>query len=339
MNPADKAALRLAIGLGLAVLIAYGFDLKLPFVVCVMTVIVLTAPGPPIPLVKGAVLAVIVAAVMATGVLLVPLLENYALAGVLLIGVLLFKVFGRPASAMTLFAVIAITLIPVIGVAEQALASAIIRSFVVGIVTGVVVKLASHALFPDAPGKPRVAPTPATPSPQTAHWMALRATLVVMPIFVLALSNPSQYIPMVMKTVTLAQQASSVTARSAGKLIVGATLVGACMAALVWLGLSLRPNLWMLMLWSMAVALWAGAKLFKASATSLPPPFWMDALVNMLILLGPAIEDASVGKDVYHASAIRVSLFVAVALYAWAMVWLLERWRASRSDARGVAPG
>ncbi len=56
----------------------------------------------------------------------------------------------------------------------------------------------------------------------------------------------------------------------------------------------------------------------------------------MLILLGPGIEDAAVGKDVYKASAIRVTLFVAVALYAWATVWALERWRASRS--RSLAP-
>ena len=53
----------------------------------------------------------------------------------------------------------------------------------------------------------------------------------------------------------------------------------------------------------------------------------------MLILLGRAIKHTSIGKDVYHASAIRVSLFVAVALYAWAMVWVLERWRVARSKA------
>ena len=65
----------------------------------------------------------------------------------------------------------------------------------------------------------------------------------------------------------------------------------------------------------------------------MPPAFWVDALVNMLILLGPAIEDASVGKDVYRRPPVRVSLFVAVALYAWATVWALERWRVARSAA------
>lgn len=105
------------------------------------------------------------------------------------------------------------------------------------------------------------------------------------------------------------------------------------MAVLVWGGLSLQPNLWMLMLWMVAAALWTGAKLFGVWRTSFTPSFWSNALITMLILLGPAIEDANVGKDVYRASAIRVALFVAVAIYAWATVWVLERWRASRPKA------
>ena len=57
MHRADKAVLRLAIGDGLSVLIAYGIALPAPFVVCVLTVLLLCKPGPPIPFVKGVVLA------------------------------------------------------------------------------------------------------------------------------------------------------------------------------------------------------------------------------------------------------------------------------------------
>jgi hypothetical protein len=154
-----------------------------------------------------------------------------------------------------------------------------------------------------------------------------------MPVFVLALTNPALYLAAIIKTAMLGQQANSTSARSAGRELVGSTLMGAWMATLVWLGLSMRPNLWMLMLWLVAAALWAGAKLFGVRRTSFPPSFWSNALVTMLILLGPGIEDAAVGKDVYSASATRVALFVAVSLYAWATVWVLERWRGSRSKA------
>ena len=236
---------------------------------------------------------------------------------------------------MTAILVIAITIIPVAGVADQALATALSVVFGVGLGTGAVVSGASHAFFPDPPASAKISTAPVIVSRETASRAALQATLVVMPVFVLALTNPALYLAAIMKTVMLGQQANATNARSAGRELVGSTLMGAWMATLVWFGLSLRPNLWMLMLWMVAAALWAGAKLFGVRRTSFSPSFWSNALVTMLILVGPAIEDASVGKDVYRASATRVALFIAVAFYAWATVWVFERWRASRSQSAG----
>jgi hypothetical protein len=233
----------------------------------------------------------------------------------------------NPLSPVTTIGVVAITLIPALGVAEQALAFGVINGLVVGLLIGLLVNVVSHALFPDPPGRTGATPTPSLLDPNTARWMALRATVVVMPMVLLALTNPSFYVATIMKTVALAQQASTLSARSAGKILVGSTLTGAAMALAVWVGLSMRPNLWMLMLWLMAVALWAGAKLFGARPTSWPPAFWRDALITMMILLGPAIEDSANGSDPYRASAIRVALFIGVTLYAWATMWVLERWR------------
>ena len=333
MYRADKAVLRLGIGLGLAVLIAYGLALPAPFVVCVMTVMLLCKPGPPIPLVKGAVVAVAVGALLLAGVLLVPLLEHFAITGVLIIGLLLYTVFfagARNASPLTVILVIAFTFIPVAGVADQALVSALSGALALGLGIGVFVSGMSHGLFPDTPSptQRQAAPTPL--HIETARWGALRATLVVLPVFVLALSNPTLYLAAIIKTVALGQQASAVNARSAGRELVGSTLMGAAMATLLWLGLSLRPNLWMLMLWMVAAALWAGARLYGVTSTSFAPSFWSNALVTMLILLGPAIEDSANGKDVYRASLVRVCLFVGVALYAWATVSVLDRWQAAR---------
>lgn len=337
MDRADKAVLRLAIGLGLSVLIAYGLALPLPFFACVLTVLLLSKPGPPIPFVKGAVLAVFVAALLVAGVLMVPILENYAVAGLALTGALLYAVFlsgARRANPLTVILVVAITVIPVAGVADQALTTALSVAFGVGLGTGVLVSGVSHIFFPDPPpALATIAAAPAPVSAEAARWAALQATMVTMPVLVLALTNPAFYLAAIVKTVTLGQQAGVTSARMAGRELVGSTLMGAWMAALVWAGLVMRPNLWMLMLWIVAAALWAGAKLFGVSRTSFTPSFWVNALVTMLILLGPAIEDAAVGKDVGSASATRVALFIGVALYAWATVWVLELWRASRTEA------
>jgi hypothetical protein len=339
MNPADKAVLRLALGLGLAVLCAYGLALPLPWAVCVMAVLLLFKPGPPLPVLKGLLMGAVIAMVVGAGVLMVPVLEHYALAGVALTGALLYAVFragaGGGGGAQTTIMAIALAIVPVAGVAEQALALRLGTTLALGIAIGALAGSVSHILFPDGPAHvPAPQPTPA-PSGQDrgqdqAGQIALQATLVVMPVFVLALANPSFYLAAVMKAVLLGQQAGAGGARSAGRALVGSTLMGAWMAALAWLGLSLLPNLPMLMLWLMAAALWAGARLFGVKPSPWPRSFWSNALVTMLILLGAAIEDSVNGEDVLRASAVRVTLFVLVALYAWGMVWVLERWRAAQ---------
>jgi hypothetical protein len=280
---------------------------------------------------------------------MVPILEHYAMAGVMLTTALLYALFftrarianpltTNPLSPMTTIGVVAVTLIPALGVAEQALAFGVINALVAGLLIGLLVNVASHALFPNPPGTSGAKPTGGLLDPQTARWMALRATVVVMPMYLLALTNPSFYAATVMKTVALAQQASTLSARSAGKILVGSTLAGAAMALAVWIGLSLHPNLWMLTLWLTAVGLWAGARLFGARPTSWPPAFWRDALITMMILLGPAIEDSANGNDPYRASAIRVALFIGVTLYAWASMWVLERWREAVAHRKAAGP-
>jgi hypothetical protein len=335
MNPADKAVLRLALGLGLAVLVSYGLGVTAPFVVCLLTVLLLCKPGPPIPFLKGMVLVVLVAGMLGAGVLMVPILEHYAATGVVLTGALLYLVFflgARRASAITVILVIALAAIPVVGVADQGLAGDLGKAVAMGLGIGILVNGLWHALLPDVGQPAGPAAVPVTASPQAAHRAALQATLVIMPVFVLALSNPADFFPAIVKSGALGQQAGSTGARSAGRELVGSTVVAALMAAAVWSGLSLWPNLWMLMLWMMAAAFWAGSRMFRVRPTTWAPTFWSNALVTMLILLGPAIEDSALGKDVFKASVTRSALFIGVAMYAWAIVWAIERWSSPKSN-------
>jgi len=336
MDRFDKANLRLAVGLGLAVLIAYGAALPVPFAVCVMAVILLCKPGPPMPIAKGIVTALVLAAILTAGVLMVPMLENYAFTGIMLTAAGLYGVFllgVRGNGAITTILALAFVLMPVAGVAEQALVGMLAVTLAIGVLLGVLVAGLSHAFFPDAPTLARVQP-PASPLRASAHWIALRATLIVMPVFVLALTNPSLYVATIMKTVALSQQAEETSASDAGRELVGSTLMGALLAAALWAGLSLLPNLWMLMLWMMLAALWTGARMFGVGRSTHPPSFWSNALITALILFGPAIEDSVNGKSVLQASFVRTALFVAVALYAWGTIYALELWRNTRLRRR-----
>lgn len=329
MHPADKAVIRLTVGMGLAVLIAYGLSLPAPFMVCMMTVVFLSKPGPPIPFVKGVVVALVIWGILASGVLMVPILEHYALTGLLLTAVLLYAVYfmsARSGNPLAIILVIAFAAIPVAGVADQGLALGLSGAMAVGLGTGIAVSGLSHAFFPDPTGVAAQAAPPSA-SAAEAQRTALQATVVVMPVFVLALTHPALYFAAIIKAGALGQQAGAIDARSAGRELVGSTLAGAVLALVVWLGLSLSPTLWMLALWIMAATFWVSLRLFGVRASTSPPSFWVNALMTMFILLGPAIEDGAIGKDVAAASATRLALFLAAALYAWAAVWAFERWR------------
>src|SRR4030095_15391360 len=104
-------------------------------------------------------------------------------------------------------------------------------------------------------------PVARTVTLEQARWMALRATVIVMPVFVLALTDPSTYLAAIMKTVTLGQQAADTDARNAGRELVGSTVAGARLALVAGLGPLILANLWMLTLWMTARAFWAGTRL------------------------------------------------------------------------------
>lgn len=161
--------------------------------------------------------------------------------------------------------------------------------------------------------------------------MPFRATLIILPPVLMAFSNPSLYLQMIMKTVLLAQQGSVVSVRAAGRELLGSTFLAGCFAILFWFALKIWPSLWMFFLWMLLFGIYYAGKIYGVIASRFAPSFWQNVVVTMLILLGPAVQD-SAGKDVYKAFAVRFSLFVAVTLYAWAAIVALERLRVSRHD-------
>ncbi|WP_425973104.1 hypothetical protein [Aeromonas caviae] len=328
MHNADRAVLRIGTGIGLATGICYGLALPMPHLGVIMAWVVLCRPGEPLSLGKGLLGGALLLAVMVGGVLLVPLLTHYALAAVLLVALLLYLLMqqamaGKGAAAMLL--IMAITVIPVAGLIEQSLAIALAQMMGLGILIGTLVNRLAHALFPPLPvagASARVAPPP----PEHPERLALRAVAMVLPVWLLALGNPAFYIPAVMKTVTLAQQSTSLNARQAGQELVLSTLMGALLAFALWLGLSLWPSLLMLVLMLALMTLWLARRLVRLVVGRFPPSFWSNAWITALILFGPAIEDSATGKDVWLAAAMRCGLYLVVAGYGWLCILLLEQW-------------
>lgn len=326
-SPRVQRALRLASGTALCLAASYGLSLPIPFLAPVLTAILLVAINRPLSFKAAVVLALAAMLTTGVGLLLIPLLRYYALSGVLLIGVCLFLVFrfglrGGNNLIVTLLT-IGLTMISSAGVFDFGSALLVISALVSGLILAVMIGVFSHWLFPE----PANAPTPPTPAALPASEVdriALRATLIVIPAFLLALIDPASYLPIVLKAVNLGQQSETTSARNAGRELIGSTLLGGLLAVLFWSVLSLFVHLWMFFLWMLLFGLILARKLYGLSPTRLSPGFWLNTLITLIILLGQSVQDSAAGKDVYTAFAVRMGLFIAVTLYAWLMVHLLE---------------
>jgi len=326
VDQTSRFVLRLGLGIGLSVAVAYGLPLSIPHVSLLMVVLLLGKAGPPLPLAKSIALAGTLIFLTGAGILLVPLLENYAFTAILLIALVLFAIFylgTRTSHPLLSILIVTFTLIPVAGVQDQALALDVIKSLSAGIILAAVSGMLAYFIWPDIRLLSKAQQE--KPNIEAASWIALRGVTIVLPVFILALQNPSLYMAAIMKTATLGQQAGPLSAKEAGRELLGSTFLGALMALLIWLGLSLWPSLWMYALWVVLVFLWLGLRLYRPLPRRHPPSFWMNSMITLVIFLGPAVQDSANGKDVLSAALIRLTLFAGVALYAWLAIYTLER--------------
>nr|WP_283180237.1 DUF2955 domain-containing protein [Pseudomonas sp. PMCC200367] len=336
-TPRDQRALRLATGTALSLTASFGLGLPIPFMAPVLCLLLLASVNRPLPFKAGLVLALAAMLTTGIGLLLIPVLRYYPISGVLLISVGLFLAFrfglrGGNTLIMT-FLVIGLTMISSAGIAEFDLAAMVIGALVKGLLLAVVVVAFSHGLFPDPPNAPSPPAAPPLPAEEVSR-IALRATLIVLPAFLLALIDPAGYLPIILKAVGLGQQSSTTNARIAGRELLGSTLLAGLLAILFWSALSLFVHLWMFFLWMLLFGLVMARKLYALSPTRFTPGFWLNTLITLIILLGQSVQDSAAGKDVYTAFAIRMGLFILVTLYACLMVHLLDQRR--QNDVQGL---
>lgn len=333
-DPRAQRALRLATGTALCLAASFGLNLPLPFIAPLLATFLLAKLDRPLPLKAGLGLIVLVVLTTGSGLLLIPLLHYAPLTALLLVALALFLAFrrglrGRKSTLTTTFLVIGLTMISSLGSVEFGLAVAVINALVQGLLLAVLALWVGHSLFPDPPS---VAPAPAgvPVSAAAADWLALRATLVVIPAYLLALIDPSGYLAIILKAVSLGQQSCSTTTRMAARELLGSTLLGGLLAILFWWALGLFVHLWMFFLWMLLVGLLLARKLYGLRPGRFSPGFWLNTQVTMIILLGLSVQDSADGQDVYHAFAVRMSLFIAISLYACLMVLLLDQLRRRR---------
>ena len=321
---------RLSLTLAISLAGAYALQLPLPFLAPLFALLFTAAPAPPMG-VKGLLgLILVVLITLGVGLLLIPLLIHYPASAILMVAVGLYfssyLTINMGKSLVGALLTVGFTLISAAGLVSYSLAVGVITALVLGIGLAIVCQWMVYPWFPEDVTPVKKARPPANTATQS-NWIALRATLIVLPAYLLALTNPSMYLPIIMKSVSLGQQGSTVSARDAGKELLGSTFLGGYFAILFWFMLDMVTNLWMFFLWMLLFGVYFSSKFYQLIPSRYPASFWQNVAVTMLILLGPAVEDSANGKDVYAAFAVRMGLFVAVTLYAWLAVYVLEQLR------------
>jgi len=323
-------ALRLAIGAAVCLAVSFALDLPIPVIAPVFAVFILGTQNRPLSLRAGVALTLVVMLTTGSGLLLVPLLRHYALAGVMMVGVLLFIAFRYGLRSgnnlVATFLAAGLTMIPAAGTADFHSAVTVVGALVNGLMLAVLVSALMHGIVPEPRAAGRRPAAGRLPDDQ-AKRLALRAALVVMPAYLLAMTDPAAYMPIIMKAVTLGRQSCTTTARSAARDLIGSTLLGGAMAIAFWCALRLFVHLWMFFLWMLLFGLFAARKMYRVRATRQSPGFWLNSAVTMIILLGQSVQDSVAGKDVYTAFAVRMGLFLAVTAYACLMLVLFEQRR------------
>ena len=331
-----RRTFRLSLVTALSLALAYGLDVQFPFFAPLFGFLLTSAATPP-PGLKGLLgLLLVVTITLGVGLMLTPLLGKYPLSAVLIIATALYLCahagLGAGKTQVATLLTIGFTMIPAAGQVSYALASGVVQGLVLGIALAILCQWIVYPFFPEDPIR-KVRPNPATLAPALARWIALRSMIIVLPPVLLAFTNPTLYMPLIMKSVLLGQQASVVSARTAGHRLLGAIFLAGLHAILFWFALKICPNLWMFFLLMLLFGMYYAAKLYGIIESRYPASFWQDVLLNMLILLGPAVADSAAGKDPFKAFAVRFSLFVVVTLYAWGAIAVLEWLRAYRADA------
>ncbi|MCP3726367.1 DUF2955 domain-containing protein [Paraburkholderia sp. CNPSo 3272] len=325
-----RRALRVATGTALTLAISFALAFPIPVIAPVLAVFLLGTQNRPLSLKAALALALVVALTTGSGLLLVPVLRYYAFAGVLLVGLCLFLAFRAGLrggnNLVATFLAAGLTMITAAGVADQQLAATVVGALIKGLLLAVLVSIVSHALFPEPGAAVADAKPAARVLPQeTASRIALQAALVVMPAWLLAMSDPASYMPVIMKSVSLGRQSCTTSARGAARELLGSTALGGLLAVAFWFALRLFVNIWMFYLWMLLFGLLVARKLYRIRPTRYSPGFWLNSLVTMIILLGQSVQDSVAGKDVYRAFAVRMALFLAVTAYACLMLQIVER--------------
>ena len=332
MHPAAaRRILRLALGTALCLLASQVVMWPLSFVAPVLTLSILALPLPALTLKHGIGFIVALLLPMIVGLTLLPFLHHARWIGVSLVAVGLFYSFyytargGSP--VMGTFMTIGLVLVITIGSVNIDMLIYLVKGLGICAFWGIIFVWIAHALLPDLPPDPAMAPPP-KPRPDLADAPrnALRSMLIVFPralVFMFMSASPAYTVVMI-KVASMGQQASSDKSREMGRSLLESTFWGGVGAIVGWYVMMIWPSLLVYTLLVALAGLIYGRWIFRGPAVH--PKFSMVsyAYLTMIVILAPAVTDSAISSSAGSAFYSRLLLFILIAVYGTAAVAIFD---------------
>ncbi len=203
-----RRVFRLSLCIALSLFIAYGMAVPLPFLAPMFALILGIKPAPPIGFKGLTGLVMVVVITLGMGLLLAPVLNSYPVTAILMVALGLYlssylTVIAGKALVGT-FLTLGVTMISAAGVASFSLAFTIVLGLVFAIVIAVTCQWLVYYWFPEnvVTGDAAIEENEADQSVarSQSNWIAIRATLIILPAYFIALINPSMYLAIIMKS-------------------------------------------------------------------------------------------------------------------------------------------
>lgn len=326
-------AFRLSLVVALSIVAAYAVAIPLPFIAPIFAFLLSVKPGPALKFKALIALLITLCVSLGIGIVLIPILLNYPAIAILLVGAgIYFSTYISVIKGQALLGMLltmGFTLISAAGLVNDILAISVIHSLCFSAAIVIMLQWIIYPLFPTSlienDIKAQLGNTPESSNTSISNWIAIRTSIIVLPVYFFTLTNPLMYMALIMKSVTLGQQSSMLLTKDAAKELLGSTFLAGCFAILFWMLLDLVTTVWMYAACLFLFTLYFVSKLYQVLSTRYPASFWQNVFITLVILLGPAVEDSANGNDVYTAFAIRMALFMVITIYACSAVYFLEK--------------
>ncbi len=341
---AHRRTLRLALGVSLSLFASQLISWPLSFVMPLVTMVLLLFPIPAPSLKQAAIfILALVLPMYLCMALLLPLFDTSRSAAILLLILAWFGCFyysARGGSAIIgLFMTVGVAMVVAIGSVSVDVMLVIAANLSVGAVAGILFVWLAHALLPDLPetfamSRPQ---QQSKPSEKQAQRDAFRALMIVFPVvlFCLFSGDSVSYLVLMIKGASMGQQASSDQSRAMGRSLLESTFWGGIAAVICWQLLAINPSLLLYCLLITLAVLIMGARVFQGAGLHPRGEMWVYALITMLVVLGPSVQDGQMGQNASSMFYFRLFLFGVIAVYGSVAVAVFDAfWGQSRSRQR-----